>query len=294
MSDRLFALRLFARIARSGSFSRAAREIGISQPSASRIAAELEQDVGVPLLVRTTRGLTLTDAGAEYLARIEPLLAALDEADHAARGTGELRGSLRVATSVGFGMREVIPRLAPFVQRHPALHIDLLMSDQRANLVAEGVDLALRWGELPDSSAIARSLGTSPRLLAAAPAYLARAGLPETPESLGNHEVIISPLGVGLSWWTFEQDGRTVSVRVQGRLTTSVNQAAVAAAVAGLGILSIGLWNCRAELASGELVQVLPDWHLKPIELHAVFAAGRAAKPAARAFADYLASVLQE
>jgi DNA-binding transcriptional LysR family regulator len=191
-------------------------------------------------------------------------------------------------------MREVIPRLAPFVQRHPALHIDLLMSDQRANLVAEGVDLALRWGELPDSSAIARSLGTSPRLLAAAPAYLARAGLPETPESLGNHEVIISPLGVGLSWWTFEQDGRTVSVRVQGRLTTSVNQAAVAAAVAGLGILSIGLWNCRAELASGELVQVLPDWHLKPIELHAVFAAGRAAKPAARAFADYLASVLQE
>jgi DNA-binding transcriptional LysR family regulator len=294
MSDRLFALRLFARIARSGSFSRAAREIGISQPSASRIAAELEQDVGVPLLVRTTRGLTLTDAGAEYLARIEPLLAALDEADHAARGTGELRGSLRVATSVGFGMREVIPRLAPFVQRHPALHIDLLMSDQRANLVAEGVDLALRWGELPDSSAIARSLGTSPRLLAAAPAYLARAGLPETPESLGNHEVIISPLGVGLSWWTFERDGRTVSVRVQGRLTTSVNQAAVAAAVAGLGILSIGLWNCRAELASGELVQVLPNWHLKPIELHAVFAAGRATKPAARAFADYLASVLQE
>ena len=294
MSDRLFALRLFARIARSGSFSRAAREIGISQPSASRIAAELEQDVGVPLLARTTRGLTLTDAGAEYLARIEPLLAALDEADHAARGTGELRGSLRVATSVGFGMREVIPRLAPFVQRHPALHIDLLMSDQRANLVAEGVDLALRWGELPDSGATSRSLGTSPRLLAAAPAYLARAGSPETPESLANHEVIISPLGVGLSWWTFERDGRAVSVRVQGRLTTSVNQAAVAAAVAGLGILSIGLWNCRAELASGELVQVLPDWHLKPIELHAVFATGRAAKPAARAFADYLASVLQE
>jgi DNA-binding transcriptional LysR family regulator len=106
--------------------------------------------------------------------------------------------------------------------------------------------------------------------------------------------VIISPLGVGLSWWTFERDRRAVSVRVQGRLTTSVNQASVAAAVAGLGILSIGLWNCRAELESGALVRVLPDWHLKPIELHAVLAAGRAAKPSVRAFADYLASALQE
>lgn len=292
MSDRVFALRLFVRIARTGSFSRAAREIGISQPSASRIAAELEHDVGVPLLMRSTRGLTLTDAGAEYLARIEPLLAALDEADHAARGTGELRGTLRVAVTIGFGVRVVIPRLAPFMQRHPALHIDLLMSDQREDLVSEGIDLALRWGELTDSNATARSLGASPRLLAASPAYLARAGSPEMPESLASHEVIISPLGVGLGWWTFERDARVISVRVQGRLTTSVNQAALAAAVAGLGILSTGLWNCRAELESGALVQVLPDWHLKPIKLHAVFAAGRAAKSAARAFADYLASAM--
>ena len=294
MSDRLFALRLFVRIARTESFSRAARELGLSQPSASRIAAELEQDVGIALLTRTTRGVKLTEAGTEYLARIEPILAALDEADHAARGTGELRGTLRVALSIGFGIREVIPRLAAFMQRHPALRVDLLMSDQRDDLVAESVDVALRWGELTDSSATARRLGVSPRVLAASPAYLARAGSPDTPESLANHEVIISPLGVGLGWWTFERDGRTTSVRVQGRLTTSVNQAAIAAAVAGLGILAIGLWNCRAELASGALVQVLADWQLKPIELHAVFAAGRAVKPSARAFADYLASALKE
>ena len=153
--------------------------------------------MGVPLLTRTTRRLTLTEAGAEYLARIEPLLAALDEADHAARGTGELRGTLRVALSIGFGMRAVIPRLPAFMQRHPALRIDLLMSDQRDDLVTEGVDVALRWGELTDSSATARRLGASPRLLAASPAYLARAGSPDTPESLANHEVIISPLGVG-------------------------------------------------------------------------------------------------
>jgi DNA-binding transcriptional LysR family regulator len=293
MSDRFFALRLFARIAHTGSFSRAGHDLGLSQPSASRIAAQLEREVGAALPTRTTRGVTLTEAGADYLARIEPLLAALEEADHAARGTGELRGTLRVALSVNFGLREVIPRLPNFMQRHPALHLDLLMDDRRHDLVNEGVDVALRWGALTDSNATARPLGTSPRLLAASPAYLARAGFPDTPESLANHEVIIGPLGVGSAWY-LQRDGRTTSVRVEGRLTTSTNQAATAAAVAGLGIVSIGLWNCRPELASGALVQVLGDWQMKPIELHALFAAGRAAKPSARAFADYLASALRE
>ena len=184
MSDRLFALRLFARIAHTGSFSRAGRELGISQPSASRIAAELEREVGAALLTRTTRGVTLTEAGADYQARIEPLLAALEEADHAARGTGELRGTLRVAMSVHFGVTEVIPRLPDFMQRHPALRIDLLIDDRRHDLVAEGIVVALRWGALTDSNATRRRLGASPRLLAASPAYLARAGLPDTPRAL--------------------------------------------------------------------------------------------------------------
>src|SRR3954462_5459833 len=130
MNDRLFALRLFARVARTGSFSRAGRELGLSQPSASRIAAALEREVGAALMTRTTRGLTLTEAGADYLARIEPILAALEEADHAARGTGELRGTLRVALTLGFGVREVIPLLPAFMQLHPALRIDLLMNDR--------------------------------------------------------------------------------------------------------------------------------------------------------------------
>ena len=291
MSDRFFALRLFVRIAHTGSFSRAGRELGVSQPSASRIAADLEHEVGVPLLTRTTRGVTLTEAGADYLARIEPLLAALDEADYAVRGTGELRGTLRVAMSMNFGVRQVIPRLPDFMQRHPALHIDLLMDDRRQDLLTEGIDVALRWGVLTDSNATARRLGASPRLLAASPASLARAGSPDTPGSLANHQLIVGPLDVG-SAWSLQRDGRTTPVRVEGRLTTSTNQAATAAAVAGLGIASIALWNCRPELTSGALVQVLADWAMKPIELHALFAAGRAAKPSAHAFADYLASVL--
>ena len=294
MSDRLLALRLFARIARTGSFSRAGRELGLSQPSASRIVAELEREVGAALMTRTTRGLTLTEAGVDYLARIELILAALEEADHAARGTGELRGRLRVALSLGFGVREVIPLLPAFMQRNPALRIDLVMSDRHQDLVTEGIDVALRFGALADSSAIARRLGASPRLLVASSAYLARAGSPDTPESLANHEVIVGPVGIGLDTCTFQQDGRTKSVRVEGRVTTSVNMAATAAAVAGLGIASVALWSCRSELASGALVQVLGDWQMEPMQLHAVFAAGRAAKPSARAFADYLATALHE
>jgi DNA-binding transcriptional LysR family regulator len=238
--------------------------------------------------------LNLTEAGADYLARIEPILAALEEADHAARGTGEMRGTLRISLPLGFGTREVIPRLPAFMQIHPALRIDLSLDDRNQDLVTEGIDVALRAGALADSSATARRLGACPRLLVASPAYLARAGTPDTPESLADHQVIVGPLGIGLDSCTFQRNARTTTVRVEGRLTTSVNQGAVAAATAGLGIAVVALWNCRSELASGTLVQVLADWQMEPFEFHAVFAAGRAAKPSARAFADYLATALRE
>jgi DNA-binding transcriptional LysR family regulator len=161
MSDRLEALRLFSRVARTGSFSAAGRELGLSQPSVSRIVADLEREVGAALLTRTTRAVTLTEAGSDYLARIEPILSALEEADHAARGTGELRGVLRVAVSSSFAVREVIPRLPAFLAPHPALRVDLLMNDQRQDLLGEGIDVALRFGALADSTAIARRLGTA-------------------------------------------------------------------------------------------------------------------------------------
>src|SRR5260221_14537754 len=255
MSDRLLALRLFARIARTGSFSRAGRELGLSQPSASRIARELERQVGAFLRTPTTRAVTLTDVVSDYLARIEPILAALEEADHAARGTGELRGTLRVSLPLGFGLREVIPRLPAFMELHPELRIDLSLNDRKEDLVTEGIDVAFRFGALADSKATARSLGTCPRLLVASPAYLARAGTPDTPEKLANHQVIVGPRSIGLDSCTFQRNGRTTTVRVEGRLTTSVNQGAIAADVSSLGIASVALWNCRAELPIAMLVQ---------------------------------------
>ncbi len=287
MTDRIVALKAFVRTARLGSLSRAGRELGLSQPSMSRILAALEREVGAALIVRTTRAVTLTEAGGDYLARVEPILSALDEADHVARGTGELRGTLRIALSSSFGVRELVPRLPPFMARHPGLKIDLAFSDGRHDLVAEGMDLALRLGNLTDSSAVARKVAVAPRLLAASPAYLAKAGMPASPASLADHALITGSGGLATSAWVFTKDGRHTSIRVEGRLMATVNEGATAAAVAGLGIMRNSLWGCRAELERGDLVQVLPDWTIEPIELHAVFPAGRAAAPAARAFVDY-------
>ncbi|MGA9847764.1 MAG: LysR family transcriptional regulator [Roseiarcus sp.] len=283
------ALRTFVRTAHAGSFSRAARDLGLSQPSISRILARLETEVGAKLLVRTTRAVALSEAGADYLARIEPLVSALEEADHAARGTGELRGSLRIALSSSFGVREVIPRLPKFLERHPALRIDLGINDQRQDLVVEGVDVALRLGSLPDSSAVARKLAEAPRVLAASPAYLERRGRPRNPEDFASHAMIIGP---GPNAWTFTKNGQRISVRVEGQLTTAANEGAVAGAVAGLGITLTSFWGCRAEIERGDLIRIMEDWAMDPVEVHALFPPGRAASPAARAFIDYLAPQL--
>jgi DNA-binding transcriptional LysR family regulator len=195
MTDRLLALRAFVRAAHAGSFSRAARELGMSQPSVSRILAGLETEVGAALLMRTTRRVTLTEAGADYLARVEPLLASLEEADHIARGGRELRGMLRVALSFSFGVREIVPRLPEFLERHPGLKVDLAINDARQDLVADGVDVAIRLGELPDSAATARKLAETSRLVAASPAYVVRRGAPRHPSELASHSVIIGPAG---------------------------------------------------------------------------------------------------
>src|SRR6201991_481788 len=169
MNDRFYSLQLFARVARTGSFSLAGRELGISQPTASRIVSTLEKQVGAALLTRTTRAVTLTEAGADYLARVEAILAALDEADHAARGTGELRGTLRVATSPVFATRTVMPRLAKFADQHPKLRIEFALDDARHDLIGDSVDVAVRIGALDDSTAVTRKIGTVHRVLVAAP-----------------------------------------------------------------------------------------------------------------------------
>jgi DNA-binding transcriptional LysR family regulator len=287
MKDHLSALRLFVRVARKGSFSAGGRELNVPQPTVSRVISALEREVGAALFTRTTRAVTLTDAGSDFLVRLEPILAALEEAEHAVRGTGELRGALRVGLSSTFAIREVVPRLPVFLRRHPALRIDLLVDDYRQDLVGEGVDVALRLGILPDSTAMARRIAAWPRVLAASPAYLAQVGEPRAPADLAAHAVILGPPRRRQAW-SFRKDGKTTSVRVDGRLTATVNEVSTAAAVAGMGIVAMALVGCRKEIEDGTLLRILSDWDMGSIELHAIFAAGRAAKPSARAFAEFL------
>jgi DNA-binding transcriptional LysR family regulator len=167
-----------------------------------------------------------------------------------------------------------------------------LLQDEWQDLLKDGIDVAIRLGRLKDSAATARVVGVNQRVVAAAPAYLRRAGTPQVPEDLVRHRVVVGPPGASGEAWTFRRDGKTKSITVQAHVKLSVNEAATAAAVAGLGILSSGLWGCRAELATGALVRVLPEWSMESVQAHAVFPAGRAAKLAARRFVSYVSEVL--
>ena len=288
MSDRLAALRLFVRVARTGSFSAAGRELGLSQPSASRVMSNLEKDVGAILVARSTRAVTLTEAGKLYLERIEPILLAMDDADHAVRGNGELSGHLRVGVATSFAIREVIPRMRRFLDDHPRLRVDFVLTDQIQDMIAEAIDVAFRFGPLDDSNAVARLIGRPERFLAASPGYLKRFGVPRSPADLAKHSIIMGPSGFSREAWVFQRDGRSTTVRVEGKVSVTVNEAATAAALADLGIISTGTWGCRSEIESGRLVKVLADWKIGTKSVHAVYPPGHPIKPSARALIDFL------
>jgi DNA-binding transcriptional LysR family regulator len=295
MAESLTALKIFLRVARNGSFSKAARELGIPQSSVSRVIAGLERDVNAKLLTRTTRAVVLTEVGAEYFSRLEPILSALEEAKQVLReGAAELRGTLRIAVPAGIAMRAVIPLLPQFMRLHPRLKVDLLMQDKIQNLLWDEVDVAIRIGELAASSDRPRLIGVNHRLLVASPGYLEQHGAPSAPADLAHHSIVIAPPGLTAGAWTFERDGRKLSVRVEGRLTTSLNEGAIKSAVAGAGIASTGEWGCSEELARGELVKVLPEWSMGSEPVHAVFTAGRSGRRAAHAFADFIAAKIAE
>ena len=292
LSDQFQALRLFVQIARTGSFSKGARAMKLSQPTASRIIALLEEQLGATLFSRSTRALTVTDAGADYLARVRPILDSLEEADNAIRGSDNLRGKLRIAVASIIASRAIVPRLGAFIARHPNLHVELLIDDRRQDLIQEGIDVAIRFGKLPDSSAIARLIGRWPLVLAAAPAYLEAHSSPETPEALTGHTFVIAGPVAGREL-LFRRGNQQVKVQPTGQVAINGAEVAVSAVRAGLGLAVASLPAFSEDFDTGELVQLLTDWSLSDIEAHALFASGQSAKPAARAFVDYLVEQLR-
>ena len=289
----VLTLRLYTRVARLGSFSAAAREAGLAQSQVSRMIAELEAGLGARLLSRTTRAVVPTEAGVEFLARMEPILAAIDDAENSVRETGELRGLLRISMPSTMGIRVVLPRLAAFTDLHPQLHVEILLDDRWQDMVREAVDVGIRVGNLPDAAGTAKIVGKMHRVIVASPTYLARLGMPEQPEDLSRHRIIGGPAGGHASSWQFQRDGRTRSIDVQPVLTINDTAGALAAACGGLGITSTTSWACRTECGDGALVHLLPEWNMATIPVHAYFPMGRTTRMAARAFVDFIAAEFQ-
>lgn len=296
MSDRWQEMAVFVRVAEGGSLSRAARELNLSQPSVSRIVGGLEARLGTTLLLRTTRSLSLTEAGALYLERARYLLAEMEEAEQATRGVDSLHGVVRLAMPVLYGTRAVIPALAPFLSRHPDLRVEIIMSDARQNLVMDGVDVAIRLGvgPLDDSTFGARKLALVERLVVAAPAYLSSRGEPATPADLAGHDCVIQH-GVffGRESWRFAHDHTVTSVDLSAKLWINSAPGVLAAAVAGLGVALATRVMAGEELRSGQLVQLLGRYRLEPAEVYAVFPAGPKPSAKVRAIVDHLGAALE-
>lgn len=290
--DRLQAMETFLRVAEAGSFSAAARQLGVGQPAVSKTVAQLEARLGVALLMRSTRGLTPTEAGLRFAERARRALEETEEAELAARGAGTgFAGRLRVSAATTFARLHVVPHLPAFLAAHPEMTIEVILDDRLVDMVEEGIDVSLRMGDLPDTSATARRLATSPRSVFATPGYLERAGVPASPAALAAHEAVVYTQGDERAW-RFERNGTVTSIAVSGRLRVSAAEGLRAAVLADIGLAIASDWMFAPELAEGRVVRLLEPWSLPPIDLWAVFPLGRMASARARAFAAFVGEAL--
>ncbi len=293
--DRFQAMTTFIRVVDTGSFSAAARQINVGQPAVSKLIAQLEERLGVRLITRTTRGLSPTEAGQRFYERALRALDEADEAELSARGAGRgLTGRLRISAATTFARLHIVPRLPEFLAEHPELDLEVIMDDRVIDMVEEGVDVSLRMGDLADSTATARKLATGRRSLVATPAYLARAGVPQTPAEVAGHEAVVYTHYNARNWTFRNAAGGEASVSVGGRLRVTAAEGLRAAVLADIGLAVASEWMFTRELASGAVVRVLEDWALSPIDLWAVFPTGRLASAKARSFADFVATALRE
>jgi len=288
--DRVFGLSLFIRVVETGSFSKASADLGITQPTATKHVAALERRLGARLFHRSTRGVTPTEVGEAYYERCRALVRELEEADNlAALLQSRLQGRLRINSSVAFGRRVLTPLVLRFMREHPGVQIDLGFDDRYVNLVEQGIDVAVRMGRLADSQLGARYLGLNPWVLAAAPAYLARAGVPHAPAELARHAALIYSTVQGDDRWHFTgAGGRTVSVDVQGPLRSNNLSALLAATLAGMGLAILPRYVAQTSLDQGTLAPLLERWTLPAQEMHAVFPSPRLVPAKVSGFVDWL------
>lgn len=287
--DTLEAMAIFIRVVERGSFSAVAREVGFSQPTISKQIGALEKRLGGRLFARSTRNLCLTDEGQHYYEHCRQILAAVDNAEHSFQtGQERVAGPLRIASSGSFGRIQIAPRLRGFLQRYPDVSIDLQLADENIDLVSEGIDIAVRIGELKDSSLVARQIGLTKRQVFAAPGYLEQFGVPATPYELRAHNCLVFNQLEHFGNWRFEHRREWIGVQVKGNVRSNNSESIREMVLSGLGISLSPSWLFREDLQAGRVVALLDGYSPASLPIHAVSPADRRQSARVRAFTDYL------
>ncbi|RON38795.1 LysR family transcriptional regulator [Pseudomonas frederiksbergensis] len=293
--DRFQEMQVFAAVAQEQSFSAAARRLGMSAASVTRAVAALEKRIGTLLLTRTTRSVHLSEAGQRYLEDCRRILAEVQEAEDSAAGShAQPRGQLTITAPVLFGDLFVTPLMVSYLNQFPEVTINGLLVDRVVSMVEEGIDVAVRIGELPDSNQHAIRVGEVRRVICASPAYLNAHGRPRHPEALAGAPVVATSSIGQLRTWPFLDKGQPISVRPEPRLVVTANQAAINAACLGLGFTRVLSYQVASKLAAGELEIVLADFELPPLPIHVVYQGGRKAPARIRSFVDFMVKALRE
>ena len=271
--DRLQAIELFIRVVDLGSFSKAAADLGMGQPTATKLVASLEKQLGSRLLHRSTRGVSPTEIGALYYNKCKLIAHHLEEAQSVSTLLqSKVQGALRISTSVAFGRRVLSPMVMRFMQMHPKLHIELNFDDRYVNLVEQGIDVAVRMGPLADSSLGARYLGTNPWVMVASRSYLDLHGVPSNPTDLALHDALIYSTVQGDARWHLSgANGQSKVVQVRGPLRSNNLSALLLAARNGLGLVTLPKYVAQESLRGRFLEEILTDWTLPAQEIHAVY-----------------------
>jgi DNA-binding transcriptional LysR family regulator len=290
-NDNLSELAFFSVLARKDSLSAAARELDITPPAVTKRLAQMEQRLGVRLVNRTTRTLSLTSEGELYLEHAGRILAAMKEMEEQLRaGRDAPQGLLRVNATLGFGRTTIAPLVSKFARRYPDVEVQLQLTDRPINLVEEAFDLGIRFGELPDTRLSARRIMSNKRFLCAAPAYLKKHGEPASPEDLGSHNCIVHRQNDDAHGiWRLQKGRRTDTVKVGGTLSSNDGDVVLNWALEGHGILVRSEWDVAKYLQSGRLRIVLPDYNLEPADLFVFYPSRRNMPAKVRAFIDFLA-----
>ena len=293
--NRLEAMAILVAVVDAGSLSGAARRLGMPLATVSRKVGELESHLHTRLLHRTTRQLSLTEAGSSYVAFCRRVLEEIDEAERAATGEyASPKGELVVTAPVVFGRLHVVPAVAEFLAHYPEIDVSLMLTDRVVHLMDENTDVAVRVGALPDSALVAAGVGTVRRVVCASPGYLSAHGVPSTPRDLASHECITFEVLASTRAWVFATDGAEISVPVRSRLAVNTAEAAIAAALLGVGVIRVLSYQVADALRDGTLRVVLEDYEAAPLPISLVHK-GQAPLPLkVRAFLDFVAPRLRE